>query len=117
MTQWGMLLLCAYIALGATRRLTWRKSGHIALLVTVLVVAGAFFSYSSRTPTDQYIPSIDATVYATGAQVEPPPTQGSGATPTIENLSGVKAATWSTTDHSTSGLGTGSDSSDDGGAG
>lgn len=109
MTEWGMLLLCAFIALGATGRLTWRQAGRVALGLTVIVVAFAMGTYSSTTPTDKYIPSVDATVYATG-------NPASDATST-ENLAGVKAATWSTTDHSNSDLSTAGGSSGDGGGG
>jgi hypothetical protein len=93
MTEWGMLLLCAYIALGATGRLTWRKAGAAALALTVIVIAIVMVSYSTSTPTDKYIRSIDATVYATG-------NPESDTTPSTEDLSGVQAATYANTDHS-----------------
>ena len=80
MTEWGMLLLCAYIALGATRRLTRRQAGAAALALTIIVIAAAMVSYSSSTPTDKYIPFVDATVYATGRPAPPgmSPRVGSG---------------------------------------
>jgi hypothetical protein len=93
MSEWGMLLLCAYIALGATGRLTWRQAGAAAFGLTVIVIALVMVSYSVTTPTDKYIRSIDATVYATG-------NPASDATPSTENLSGAQAATYSNTDHS-----------------
>ena len=52
-------------------------------------------SYSTTTPNDKYIRSIDATVYATG-------NPASDGKPSTEDLSGVQAATYSNTDHSAS---------------
>ena len=95
MTEWGMLLLVAFIALGATDRLKWRQAGAAALGLTVIVIAAVMVSYSTSTPHDKYIRSIDATVYATG-------NPASDATPSTEDLSGVQAATYSNTDHSAS---------------
>ena len=95
MTQWGMLLLCAYIVLGATSRLTRRQAGRAAAALTIIVIAVAMFEYSSSTPTDKYIPSIDSEVYATGQ----PSQSGPGTPPTGEDVTGVKAATWFNTDH------------------
>jgi hypothetical protein len=94
MTEWGMLLLCAYIALAATSRLTQRQAGGAALVLTAVVVAVVMLHYRSSTPTDKYIRALDATVYLTGN-----PAQNTGA-PTTEDQSGVRAATWLTTDHS-----------------
>ena len=96
MTEWGMLLLCAFIALGATDRLKWRQAGVAALGLTVIVIAVVMVSYSTTTPTDKYIRSIDATVYATGNAAR-------DAKNSTENLSGVKPATWFTTSHSSGG--------------
>jgi hypothetical protein len=95
MTEWGMLLLCAYIALGATGRLTRRQAGRAALALTVVVIGVAMVSYSRSTPTDKYIPFVDATVYQTGRE----PLPGTGGPPSTEDVTGVKAATWFTTDH------------------
>lgn len=103
MTEWGMLLLCAFIVLGATDRLKWRQAGVAALGLTVIVIAVVMVGYSTTTPTDKYIPKIDATVYATG-------NPASNGIPSAENLSGVKAATWSTIDHSAGAALAGSDS-------
>ena len=94
MTEWGMLLLCAYIALAATNRLTQRQAGGAALALTVVVVAVVMFHYRTSTPTDKYIRALDATVYLTGNPWE------STGPPTTEDQSGVRAATWLTTDHS-----------------
>jgi len=94
MTQWGMLLLCAYIVLGATSRLTRRQAGRAALALTIVVIVAALIEYSSTTPTDRYIPSVDAQVYATG----PPPQVGPPA-PDSEDVTGIQPATWSSTDH------------------
>ncbi len=93
MTEWGMLLLCAYIALAATNRLTQRQAGGVALALTVVVIAVVMIHYRLTTPTDKYIRALDATVYPTGN-----PAQNAGP-PTTEDQSGVKAATWLTTDH------------------
>jgi hypothetical protein len=90
-----MLLLCAYIVLGATSRLTRRQAGRAALALTVIVIAAAMVEYSGTTPTDKYIPSVDSAVYATGRTPQP----GSGTPSTGEDLTGVKAATWFSTDH------------------
>ena len=95
MTQWGMLLLCAYIALGVTSRLTRRQAGRAAAALTIVVIAVAMFEYSSATPTDKYIPSVDSEVYATGR----PPQPGTGTPPTSEDVTGVQAATWFSTNH------------------
>jgi hypothetical protein len=100
MTEWGMGLLCAYIALGATGRLTWRQAGRVALGLTVIVVAVAMVTYTRSTPTDKYIPSVDATVYSTGDTAPK-----AGGLPSTEDHTGAKAATWFTTDRSFNGLG------------
>jgi hypothetical protein len=106
-----MLLLVAYIALGATGRLTWRQAGFVSLGLTAIVIAAVMVSYSTTTPTDKYIRALDATVYATGN-----PYSQTATTP--EDLSGVKAATWSTTDHSAAAntMPSGGGSSDGGGS-
>lgn len=49
MTQWGMLLLCAYIALGVGRS-SWRKAGRFALVLTTVVIAVAMVSYLHSGP-------------------------------------------------------------------
>jgi hypothetical protein len=95
MTQWGMLLLCAYIVLGVTSRLTQRQAGRVALALTIVVLGAAMVKYSSTTPTDKYIPSVDSKVYETG----PPPQVGPGPPPTSEDVTGVTPATWFSTDH------------------
>lgn len=94
MTQWGMLLLCVYIALGATSRITRRQAGLAALGVTVVVIAVAMANYSSRTPTDKYIPFIDSYVYAAGPPVLPAPQSSIS-----EDVTGVTSANWFSTDH------------------
>jgi hypothetical protein len=94
MTEWGMLLLCAYIALAATSRLTQRQAGGAALVLTVVVIGIVMLQYRSATPADKYIRALDATVYATGN-----PAQTTTGPPTTEDQSGVRAATWLTTDH------------------
>jgi hypothetical protein len=97
-TQWGMLLLVAYIVLGATRRVTWRQAGGIGLALTIVVIAAALVSYSRSTPTDLYIPAIDSTIDQTGATLVPP-LPGTGFI-TTEDHTGLKAANWFSTDHS-----------------
>jgi hypothetical protein len=94
MTEWGMGLLCAYVVLGVTGRLTWRQAGYAAFVLTVIVIAAVMVGYSKSTPIDEYIPSLDATVYATGN-----PYDTKGSLPSTENLAGVSSATWLTTDH------------------
>jgi hypothetical protein len=89
MTQWGALLLCGYIALGTTSRLSRRRAGQIALLLTVAVVGVSMVRYMHTTPTDKYYKDVDATVYATGqpaAALDP-------NTSTTENVTGVQPAT------------------------
>jgi hypothetical protein len=89
-----MLLLCAYIALGATSRLTRRQAGGAALGVTVVVVAVAMAHYSSSTPTSKYIPFVDSWVYEYG----PPALPGPESAISLD-VTGAKPATWFTTDH------------------
>jgi hypothetical protein len=106
MTQWGMLLLCVYITLGVSGRASWRKAGRIAMAVTVIVIGIVMVTYSSRTPVDKYIRSVDATVYATGNQYPGASTTTTGIgtgqpASSTENTTGVVAATYSNTDHST----------------
>lgn len=86
MTQWGALLLCSYIALGATSRLTRRNAGRIALAITAVVVGIAMVGYMHGTPTDKYYKDVDAPVYANGVLPLSP-------SPTSEDVTGVKAAT------------------------
>jgi hypothetical protein len=94
MTQWGMLLLCVYIALGASGRLTWRVAGRLALALTALVITVAFISYTNGgTPTDKYYPTVDSTIYATGQQTLPSPGQNAST----EDTAGVQAANASNT--------------------
>ena len=49
MTQWGMLLLCVYIALGLSR-VSWRTAGRLALALTVVVIGTAIISYKHSGP-------------------------------------------------------------------
>jgi hypothetical protein len=48
-TQWGMLLLCVYIALGVSRA-SWRKAGRLAVVFTVIVIGIVMAQYTSKTP-------------------------------------------------------------------
>lgn len=65
MTQWGMLLLCVFIALGVSRT-SWRKAGRLALVMTTIVIAVAMLSYMHSTPHGTYVKDVDAPIYATG---------------------------------------------------
>ena len=89
MTPWGGLLLCAYIALGATHRVSRRRAGQLALVLTLVVVGYAMVGYMRSTPTDKYYTHVDATVYATG---QPAPALDSN-TATTEDVTGVQPAT------------------------
>lgn len=42
MTNWGYFLLAAFVALGLTERLTWRKAGKAATILTAVVLVAAF---------------------------------------------------------------------------
>jgi hypothetical protein len=46
MTQWGMALLLVYVVLGLTG-IAWRKSGRIAVLVTVIAIGAAMAQYGA----------------------------------------------------------------------
>jgi len=89
MTQWGAFLLCAYIALGASSRLSRRTAGQLALVLTVAVVGIAMLHYMHSTPTDKYYKDVDATVYATGQ----PAAALDQNTATTEDETGVQPAT------------------------
>lgn len=95
MTDWGFLLLGAYIVLGATHRLTRRQAGTVALALTAIVIAAALVQYTHSQPSDKYIPYVDATVYQTGR----PATPVNGGTATTEDVTGVQPANWFTTNH------------------
>jgi hypothetical protein len=49
MTQWGMLLLCVYIALGLSR-VSWRNAGRLAFVLTVVVIGAAIIGYKHSGP-------------------------------------------------------------------
>jgi hypothetical protein len=91
-----MLLLCAYIVLGVTTRLTRRQAGGAAVAVTIVVIAVAMHGYLTSTPQDKYIPFVDSGVYATGRPAPVSPENLS----TSEDVTGANAATWFSTDHS-----------------
>ena len=38
MTQWGMLLLGVFVAIGVSRT-EWNKAGRLAMVMTVIIVA------------------------------------------------------------------------------
>jgi hypothetical protein len=46
MTQWGMVLLGVFVALGLSPG-AWRKTGRLAVLVTVVAIAAAMASYGA----------------------------------------------------------------------
>src|ERR1700733_3313153 len=98
MTEWGMLLLCAYIALGATGRLTRRQAGHAALAVTIVVLVGAMVEYKTTTPTDKYIRDAASPVYSTGLPATGGLNPQQPVTSASEDVTGVKPANWYTTD-------------------
>ncbi len=104
MTSWGAFLLCSYIALGASSRVSRRQAGRLALVVTAVVVAIAMVSYTHSTPTDKYYRDVDSTVYATG---QPAPALDQN-TATTEDETGVQAATLGNTVLGTIGTGGGS---------
>jgi hypothetical protein len=46
MTQWGALLLCAYLALGLGPT-TWRKAVRLAVAVTTITLAAVMVQYGA----------------------------------------------------------------------
>jgi hypothetical protein len=44
MTNWGVLLLCAYIALGVSNT-SWRKAGRLSLAATIIAIGAAMSTY------------------------------------------------------------------------
>lgn len=44
MTHWGYILLVAFVALGLTDRLSWRKAGKAAVILTAVVIVATFAS-------------------------------------------------------------------------
>jgi hypothetical protein len=46
MTQWSLILLLAYVVLGLIA-VAWRKSGRIAVLVTVVTLTAAMAQYGA----------------------------------------------------------------------
>jgi hypothetical protein len=46
-TNWGYLLLVAFVALGLTDRITWRKASRMAVTLTALVMVAVFASYGA----------------------------------------------------------------------
>jgi hypothetical protein len=46
MTQWGFFLLCVYVALGVSR-MSWRKAGTAAAMMTAIIMAAVFASYGA----------------------------------------------------------------------
>src|ERR1700761_1226250 len=104
MTQWGMLLLCVFIAVGASGRLTSRKAGRVVLIVTVAIIAGAIITYAHTTPTDKYYRDVDATIYATGDPYGASATTGTDVNPAAaEDTTGVQPATYGDTVNATPG--------------
>jgi hypothetical protein len=47
MTNWGYLLLAAFVALGLTERTTWRKASRLAVIVTALLMLAVFADYGA----------------------------------------------------------------------
>jgi hypothetical protein len=46
MTQWGIVLLGVYVALGLIPG-AWRKAGRLAAILTVVLIAVAFAQYGA----------------------------------------------------------------------
>lgn len=46
MTQWGVVLLGVYMALGLSS-MVWRKAGRLAIVVTTIVIAAAMAKYGA----------------------------------------------------------------------
>jgi hypothetical protein len=44
-TNWGCLLLVAFVALGLTGRVKWRRASRLAVIVTTVVMLAAFVNY------------------------------------------------------------------------
>jgi hypothetical protein len=47
MTNWGYLLLAAFVVLGLTERTTWRKASRLAVIVTALLMLAVFADYGA----------------------------------------------------------------------
>ena len=98
MTQWGMLLLCVYIALGVSRSTTRRQAGRIALVLTAVVIGVVMISYTTSgpsvpTPTlSDNIPTTTngkpSTEDTAGRQQETPAFQRPSTTPSAGSASG-----------------------------
>jgi hypothetical protein len=67
-TQWGMLLMCAYIALGVSST-TRRKAGRLAMVITAIVITAALASYLRSTPA-----GTGGSVGSTGSSLSQPNT-------------------------------------------
>lgn len=47
MTNWGYILLVAFVALGLSERLTWRKASRAAVILTAVMMVAAFANYGA----------------------------------------------------------------------
>lgn len=47
MTNWGYILMAAFVALGLTERLTWRKASRYAVILTAVLMVAAFANYGA----------------------------------------------------------------------
>lgn len=47
MTGWGYMLLVAFVALGLTERVKWRKAGRYAVGFTAVLMVYVFASYGA----------------------------------------------------------------------
>jgi hypothetical protein len=83
MTQWGMLLLCVYIALGLSRA-GWRTAGFLALAFTVVVIGAAIVGYEHSGPPVPSWNVSETPADATNAGVPVSP----GTAPSTENTAG-----------------------------
>jgi hypothetical protein len=47
MTNWGYVLLAAFVVLGITERTTWRKANRLAVVLTALLMLAVFADYGA----------------------------------------------------------------------
>lgn len=47
MTNWGYLLLAAFVVLGLTERTTWRRASRLAVIVTAVLMVAVFANYGA----------------------------------------------------------------------
>ena len=47
MTNWGYLLLAAFVVLGLTEHTTWRKASRLAVILTAVAMVVVFANYGA----------------------------------------------------------------------